>query len=186
MSYTQAVPFNYTTWVARYPEFLSVPSGTAQLYFNEACLYCDNTVNSIITDQGILLMLLNMLTAHIAALNFTGSSPLVGRPETASEGNVSVTTKYVDPVTDFKAWCQQTKYGAAYLAASRQYSGFVYVAGPQTPGVWPPNPYIAGLGSGSMQQGVTIGELNALMLALPTSPGMPGTMWNNGGVICVA
>jgi hypothetical protein len=38
-----------------------------------------------------------MLTAHIAALNVSGSSPLVGRINSASEGSVSVGAENLYP-----------------------------------------------------------------------------------------
>ena len=68
-----AVAFDYLGWSARYPElaaYVSLQLATA--YFNEAGLYCDNTVNSPVTDDSVggqRYMFLNMLTAHIAALN---------------------------------------------------------------------------------------------------------------------
>jgi len=81
------VVFNYTSWAARYPELSgSVGSPQAQEYFNEAQLYCDNSPNSIIPNCAPVYQratYLNMVTAHIAALNASlngsPSSPLVGR-----------------------------------------------------------------------------------------------------------
>lgn len=130
------VVFDYATWLLRYPEFSSVGQPLAQLYFNEAQLYCDNTVCSLVTDGspgGQRAMFLNMLTAHIAALNavISGqpSSPLVGRISSATEGSVSVQTQNDYPPGSAQ-WFQQTKYGAAYWQASAQFRTARYVPGP--------------------------------------------------------
>lgn len=123
-----AVVFNYQNWVARYPEFKdSVNSVLAQQYFNEAQLYCDNTDCSPVRDDsagGQRATFLNMLTAHIAALNAVvngqAPSPLVGRISNASEGSVSVATENNYPPGTAQ-WFQQTKYGSAFYAASAQF-----------------------------------------------------------------
>jgi hypothetical protein len=102
------------------------------MYFNEAGIYCDNTANSLITDDsagGLRSMLLNMLTAHIAALNAVingqASSSIVGRVTSASEGSVSVSADYQAPGS--AAWFAQTKYGAAYWQATSAYRSFRYL-----------------------------------------------------------
>lgn len=132
------VTFSYGDWSARYPELASsVSSVQAQLYFNEASLYCDNTPTSIITDAsqpgGEREMLLNMVTAHIAALNapLNGqpSSPLVGRISGATQGSVSVQTQ-MDVPPGSAQWFNQTKYGAAYWFATTKYRTMLYVRGP--------------------------------------------------------
>lgn len=132
------VTFSYADWSAHYPELASsVSSATAQLYFYEAQLYCDNTPTSIITDAsqpgGERELLLNMLTAHIAALNAPlngqASSPIVGRISGATEGSVSVQTQNDYPPGTVQ-WYQQTKYGAAFWAATTKYRSMTYVPGP--------------------------------------------------------
>ena len=147
------VAFNYVGWVTRYPELGAyVSQSLAQEYFNEAGLYCDNTVNSPVTDDtvgGQRYMFLNMLTAHIAALNAPlggqPSSPLVGRINNATEGSVSVQTENQYPPGS-PQWFQQTKYGAAFWAASAQYRIARYRVGqprttdPYTPFQNPPWP----------------------------------------------
>lgn len=125
------VTFSYDSWIARYPEFATVSEATATEYFAEAGLYCDNTAESPVQDATQLLMLLNMVTAHIAALNagINGqpASPLVGRISQATEGSVSVTSEMLlQPGS--AAWFQQTKYGAGFWAATMQYRSFQYRA----------------------------------------------------------
>lgn len=128
------VTFDYTLWATRYPELAGfVTSPLASAYFLEAQLYCDNTATSPITDDTVKLMLLNMVTAHIAQLNATlngqPSSNLVGRIDNATEGSVSVHAENLyKPGT--VQWWQQTKYGAAFWAATQQYRTMQYVANP--------------------------------------------------------
>lgn len=131
------VTFSYSDWSARYPELASsVAAPQAQLYFNEAGLYCDNTPTSIISDAspgGERELLLNMMTAHIAALNAPlngqASSPIVGRISGATEGSVNVQTQNDYPPGTVQ-WFQQTKYGAAFWAATVKYRSMLYTPGP--------------------------------------------------------
>lgn len=132
-----SVQFSYDQWSTRYSELAaSVNQPLAQQYFNEATLYCDNSASSLITDDsvgGVRSMLLNMVTAHIAALNapLNGqvSSPLVGRISGATEGSVSVQTQNDYPPGSAQ-WFQATKYGSAYWAATAQYRMARYIPRP--------------------------------------------------------
>lgn len=130
------VVFDYTGWITRYPEFSTVSAALAQLYFNEATLYCDNTACSPVQDSaagGQRAMFLNMVTAHIAALNSgvngQAASPLVGRIANATEGSVTVGTQNDYPPGTVQ-WFQSTKYGAAYWAASAAYRTMRYMPSP--------------------------------------------------------
>lgn len=140
------VEFSYTAWSTRYPELAaSVSQPLAASYFSEATLYCDNSPRSPIRDLGQRALLLNMMTAHVAALNapLNGqpSSPLVGRISNATQGSVSVATQF-----DVPAGCPQffaqTKYGVAFWVATAQYRTMHYVPG-RVPKV---NPYGGGFG----------------------------------------
>lgn len=127
------VTFAYTPWAARYPELAaSVNSALATAYFAEASLYCDNSDASPVADVTVRAVLLNMLTAHIAALNapLNGqpSSPLVGRISQAAEGSVSVQTQ-MDLPPGSAAWFAQTKYGAAAWQAMAPYRQAQYFPG---------------------------------------------------------
>ena len=134
--YGGIVTFSYEDWSAAYPELSNyVFQPQAQQYFNQAQLYCDNTPRSPITDSSVggqRETLLNMLTAHIAALNAPligqPSSPLVGRISNATQGSVSVATQYDQPAGSAQ-WFSQTKYGAAYWAATAQFRSMTYVPG---------------------------------------------------------
>ena len=137
---SNVVTFDYTGWSARYPELAaSVNSTLAQLYFNEAQLYCDNTPCGLVPNIAPAYQrqtFLNMLTAHIAALNAPlivantpqPSNPLVGRISNATEGSVSVTVQ-MDLPAGSAQWYAQTKYGIAYWQASSAFRTMHYVPG---------------------------------------------------------
>lgn len=135
MAQQQAVTFDYELWVSRYPEFSYVTDKLAGLYWQEASLYFFNggCTGSLVQAP----MLLNMLTAHIAALNApnkngTGASKIVGRISSASEGSVSVSADMGDANagSPSQAWYMQTKYGAAYWYATAPMRSAIYVAMP--------------------------------------------------------
>jgi hypothetical protein len=126
--------FSYDTWSARYPELAwSVDEVLANAYFDEATLYLSNTACSPISNPVRRLLILNMITAHIAQLNapINGeeSSQLVGRISSASTGSVSVSAEYHAPANGSEAWFNTTKYGAAAWAATASLRTFRYVAG---------------------------------------------------------
>jgi len=126
------VTFDPTAFVARYPEFSTVNAGVLGAYFSEATMYLDNTDASRVSDVGQRAVLLNMLTAHVAALNGSGVSGngaqgMVGRINSASEGSVSVSAEYAAPANGTQAYFQQTQYGAAFWAATGRYRMMQYV-----------------------------------------------------------
>ena len=130
------VQFNYAQWVMRYPEFSPrVPPALAQDYFTEATLYQRNDGTGPINDPASALLLLNMLTAHIAELNAPKgdgeqASPLAGRISSAGQGSVNVATEYpVEPGS--QAWFVQTRYGAAWWQATASLRSMRYRAGPR-------------------------------------------------------
>jgi hypothetical protein len=125
------VVFDYTSWSARYPDLAATVSAElAQVYFDQdAILYLDNTANSQVTDLKQRAALLNMLVAHIATLNGPGSSPLVGRISSATEGSVTVQAEMAPPGSS--AWFMQTKPGAAYWQATAPLRTMRYVPGVQ-------------------------------------------------------
>ena len=133
-----AVTFDYSAWIVRYPQFgpsgaTPVDQATAQAYFDEAGIYLDNTGCSPVQTDAQQKILMNMLTAHIATLNSPGpggaTSGLVGRISNASEGSVSVATQNDYPPGTVQ-WYQQTQFGSAYWVATAQYRMFKYGPGP--------------------------------------------------------
>lgn len=129
------VQFDPALFKARYVEFASVDNGLLALYFTEATLYQANDGSGPVLDPGQQLLLLNMLTAHICALNAViggkASPKIVGRISNATEGSVSVQTEYADTVPGSMAWAIQTKYGAAWWEATARYRTFRYRAPPR-------------------------------------------------------
>jgi hypothetical protein len=129
---TGVVIFDYPTWIGEFPEFATITQTQAQGYFNRACNFLDNTACSIVQDVNKRATLLNLLTAHICALNapLNGQppNPLVGRISQATEGSVTVQTQNDYPPGSAQ-WFQQTKYGAEYWQATLQYRSARYVPG---------------------------------------------------------
>ena len=154
---------SYTEWSTLFPEFSNVSSSMAQLYFNLATRYCDNTAQSSVTDYsagGERDTYLNLLTAHIAFLlsgtSSQAASPLVGRIADATEGSVSVSVDLPEANNATQAFFMQSKYGLLFWTATQQYrtGGFyaprqcvppiVGVTGAQFPGFIPVFPYNGG------------------------------------------
>lgn len=132
------VVFDPARFKARYPEFTVTSNPVLEDYFTEATIYLDNTDCSRVQDIAQRTMLLNMIVAHIAAMNGCGaggggSSSLVGRISSATEGSVSVDTEFATPTNGTEAWFYQTKYGTAYWAATARYRTAIYLAPPPYP-----------------------------------------------------
>jgi len=128
------VIFSYTDWAAMYPQLaVWVGAPAAQMYFNQATLYLDNTSSSLVKDLTQRTALLYMLTSHIAQLlapqNGQNASPLVGRITDATEGSVTVRAemKYGEGSAQ---WYMTTQYGAMYWAATTQYRTMRYLPAP--------------------------------------------------------
>jgi len=118
------VVFDIGLFRARYPEFSSVEDDAVSACWNEGGIYLDNTDSSPVANITERAVLLNMLAAHVCAMNFGvgGDAPsgLVGRISSATQGSVSVSAEY-GPASGSKEWFIQTKYGAAYWQATARY-----------------------------------------------------------------
>jgi hypothetical protein len=123
-----AASFDLSIFYARYHEFASVDADLLFAYFDEAGFYLNNTDSSPVVNVTQRLTLLNMIVAHLSTLNSANNSGLVGRVSGATQGSVSVTAD-MGPVTNSQAWYLQTKYGAAYWAATRPFRTFRYRVG---------------------------------------------------------
>jgi hypothetical protein len=137
---TGSVVFDYTAWIARYPELASA-APQASMFFAEACLYVDNGPCSRIRDIGTRAMILNMVTAHIAYLNGPEASPVVGRIASAGEGSVNMSADLAG-IPGSAAWFAQTKYGLAAWQAMAAFRTMRYISAPRTGGY----PYHSGGG----------------------------------------
>lgn len=133
------VVFNYTDWIAQYPEFTTtVPSsGVGQRFFNRAAMLLNNTAASPVCDAtqpgGQRETLLYILTAHCAFIgvgdNTNKVSPLVGRVNDATQGSVNVKAE-MPGVTANSAYYMQTKYGAEFWAMTASYRTARGIRGP--------------------------------------------------------
>ena len=127
-----AVVFNSAAFKARYPEFAAVRDPLLSACFDEAGLYLSNADNSPVRNLTRRSVLLNMLTAHIAALggalSSDGQPRPVGRISSATEGSVSASMEYLAPGSS--AWFAQTQYGAAFWQATSSLRGFRYIPRP--------------------------------------------------------
>lgn len=137
------VVFDINAFRERYPEFNAVSDSLLNAYFVEATVYLNNTDCSPVVDPTIRSVYLNMLVAHLAALNSgaggQAASGLVGRIASASEGSVSVSTGDV-PTSSSSWWYLQTPYGAAYWQATAAYRTIQYVPG-ASPSFYPSHYY---------------------------------------------
>ena len=127
------VTFDYQQFITRYPEFAYLSEPLIMEYYLEATIFHRNDGGGPVRDPTAQLVYLNMMTAHIAALNAPtaaggAASNLVGRISTASEGSVSVGTENPYP-PGAPSWYQQTKYGSAYWNATKPYRTARYIRG---------------------------------------------------------
>lgn len=122
------VVFDPAGFKVRYPEFCGLPTPLLEAYFAEAQVYLNNTEASPVRDVVVRAVYLNMLVAHLAALNQPGSSSTVGRMSGATEGSVSVSFEMAGS-SAASAWFLQSKYGAAYWQATAIYRTFRYAPG---------------------------------------------------------
>lgn len=133
------VTFDIAAFRERYPEFNTVSDSLLNAYFVEATVYLNNTDTSPVTDVSLRAVYLNMLVAHLAALNSgiggQAASGLVGRVTSASEGSVSVSVD-AGPSSASSWWYTQTKYGAAFWQATAPYRTIRYLPG-GSPSMYP-------------------------------------------------
>lgn len=119
------VIFNATEFLALYPQFNNVfTPEQLQQFFNVACMICNNTNNSKVTDLTERKTLLYMLVCHIATLMQRGTG-MVGIISSATEGKVSVG---LQNVINNPNWYNQTQCGSMYWLATAKYRvGMRYV-----------------------------------------------------------
>lgn len=131
------VSFDYTAWLARFPQFTTTTDqSTGNACFEQACIMLNNTATSPVQDLNLRRQFLWLITAHIAQLMFGSSiqpvNPVVGRIASAAEGSVNFSA--VMPLMFGNgAWYSQTQYGLMYWTATSPYRAFQYVAGPVRP-----------------------------------------------------
>jgi hypothetical protein len=138
------VAFDFSAWVAEFPEFSAISSPMATGYFNRATLLFANDGSGPVCNATQQSALLNLLTAHIAWLNAprdgngnpssTGApaQPTVGRIASATQGSVSVQLDMGDANagSPSQAWYMQTRYGSEFWSATAGFRTFLYAARP--------------------------------------------------------
>lgn len=130
------VGFDYAAWLNFFPEFGYVSAPQAALYFDIATTAHRNDINGPVVDAAKQLQLLNIVTAHVAALfapKVPGGDPanaLVGRIASASEGSISVSADF-GSLPSSAAWWSQTRYGAMYWQLTKPYRNATFVLGPR-------------------------------------------------------
>lgn len=142
-----AVAFVFATWIGRYPEFVAVPEGAAQSYFEQAAIYWRNDGTSPATKAATQKTLMYLVTAHLAALysqsqgapspgSAQDANSPIGRISSATQGSVTVQTDIgMTPTTSAQqAFFSQTKYGLQFWAATAQYRTGRYRLGNLQPG----------------------------------------------------
>jgi hypothetical protein len=139
MSSPGVVTFDYATWAGQYPALAALYAAPqAQGFFNQACLYLDNTGASAIADAavgGTRETILYMLTSHVAGLDVRATQSadvagaIVGRMNAASEGSASAGFENLVPGS--AAWFAQTRFGFAAWQAMLPWRTAFYRAAPQ-------------------------------------------------------
>ena len=144
------VVFSYAAWAALFPEFnpgspgiapagsIPVTSAQATQYFLMATMVHRNDGGGPVYDAATQSNLLNLLTAHMAALMATpagasSASPLVGRISQAAEGSVNVTTDLPTNMPMASGFFVQTKYGFMYWTASQPFRTARYLPNNRNP-----------------------------------------------------
>ena len=125
--------FVASDFVARYPEFENVSPATLNAYFSEATVYLKNDGTGPVSDANKQKTMLWQLTAHIAELAKPENIRFVGRVGSAGQGSESASAVFALQAGSM-AWFNQTQYGAAYWALSKQYRRFAYA--PPRVGPW--------------------------------------------------
>ncbi len=131
------VTFDPAAWRAQFPEFSYLSDSQADAYFAMATGVQRNDGGGPISVASVQLSMLNVLTAHVAALfapTKTGAaaSSLVGRISDATEGSVSVSVQN-DYAPGTAQWFQQTKYGSMWYVMSAPYRTMRYIPNPRSP-----------------------------------------------------
>lgn len=150
------VVFNYTEWLAQYPEFApnngqGVTQTQAQNFFNRVTYggLIDNTAVSPIQDLFQRTIILNLAVCHLAvlagALN-PSQRQLVGKINSATQGSVSVSTDSATKGGELAAYWGQTTYGATLYAMLLPFRTAFYVPPPVPAG--PMIPYYGRYGRG--------------------------------------
>jgi hypothetical protein len=132
---TGIVQFVPADFRVAYPEFTGLTDGQLTTSFNLATLFLANTCRSRVFNAALRESLLDLLTAHVAKLNYGTNDGagnvgppqgVVGRINTATEGQVSVGAEMV--ATASSSFYLQTQYGTMYWTATARFRTAIYVS----------------------------------------------------------
>lgn len=127
------VVFDPAVFKAAFTSFATVADASLSLAFDLATLQLTNSCGSRVCDAALREKLLNLLTAHIAALMFgeNGNPPagIVGVVNKAQEGSVSVGTD-VGTIVYGQAYYLQTQWGFMYWQSTARFRTMVYIPAP--------------------------------------------------------
>lgn len=116
-----------------FPSFATVADGSLSMAFNLATLQLNNSCGSLVCDAAQRELLLNLLTAHIAATVYgeNGQPPagIVGRVDRAQEGSVSVGAD-MGTMAYGQAYYMQSQWGALYWQSTAKYRTMRYIPAP--------------------------------------------------------
>lgn len=112
------VVFNAEAFKEENPEFENLSDAKLQGYFNNACLFLDNTDRSLVADIVERSTLLNLLVCHLATLGQRGTK-VVGAMTSASEGSVGAS--FSVPDWGKGNWFAQTQAGLMFWQATMKY-----------------------------------------------------------------
>jgi hypothetical protein len=130
-----AVVFDYSAWVAAFPQFATNPGQTnvVNVVLPIAEIYCRNDGGGPVSTAATQTTLLNLMVAHVCQLLYgpNGNNPggIVGRVTNAAEGSVNVATEF--PASQAAAWYLQTQFGATFWGATAPYRTMRYRPGPR-------------------------------------------------------
>lgn len=119
------VKFDYNYLQSAFPELSMTPT-SASIAFEWAEQIVNNTTNSYVCCCCKRKNLLNLLTAHIIALNNRGAGN-VGTIGNASEGSVSVGYNQSSIDKLGAGWFGQTQYGLLFWQMAKQFMSGFYV-----------------------------------------------------------
>lgn len=121
---------------AAFPAFATVADGALQMSFSIATLMLNNSCGSRVCDANLRESLLNLLTAHIAALTYGQNGQpapgVVGRISEATEGSVSVSAVMNTANQKGKDFYVQTQWGALYWESTARFRQALYIPAPVT------------------------------------------------------
>lgn len=125
------VQFNYLHFITAFPEFAAVDPDALQGYWDEACVLFRNDLTSPEQDPVHRREILELMTAHVAALfapaPFGRGGGTVGRVTSRSVGGVSVSYEGFTGASGTETWWLQTQYGAKVWRVLAPYRAMHYL-----------------------------------------------------------